>query len=173
MARVRVPIPDEASNDFISAKAAQMIGQDRAVAQPDPDSPRKKPALPNLPYTKLFIGIAVIGSLVLFFTVLRDRNELQSQVDKLSSQSTPQNVQSDEITALQAELSKFLELPADDTPTLATVSDVEKVKDQTFFKNAQNGDKVLLYSKAGKAILYRPSTKKLIEVAPINTPTQP
>lgn len=60
------------------------------------------------------------------------------------------------------------ELPQEDSPTVATVTDIESVKDQQFFSNAQNGDKVLIYTKSKRAFLYRPSTNKIIEVAPIN-----
>ena len=59
-------------------------------------------------------------------------------------------------------------LPSGEQPTLASVSDVKKVQDQPFFQNAQNGDKVLVYTQARKAYLYRPSQNILIEVAPLN-----
>lgn len=67
-----------------------------------------------------------------------------------------------------AEVGRLMVLPTDEIPTLATVSDPEKLKDQPFFAKAQKGDKVLVYSNAKKAILYSPSQNKIIEVAPIN-----
>ncbi len=67
-----------------------------------------------------------------------------------------------------AAVGKLIVLPAEETPTLATVSDPDKLKDQSFFANAQKGDKVLVYSVSRKAILYRSSLNKIIEVAPIN-----
>lgn len=64
-------------------------------------------------------------------------------------------------------IAKMIELPAEQ-PTIATVADVTKLKNQPFFLNAKNGDKVLIFQKAKKAILYRPSTNKIIEFGPIN-----
>lgn len=69
-----------------------------------------------------------------------------------------------EAASLSTQVGKLIELP-NENPTLATVSDVTKLKNQPFFAHAQNGDKVLIYPKAKKAILYRPSENKIIEVA--------
>lgn len=66
-------------------------------------------------------------------------------------------------------VSKLMVLPADETPTIATVSDPEKLKDQPFFANAKKGDKVLIFSNSAKAILYSPTEDKIVEVAPINS----
>jgi hypothetical protein len=63
---------------------------------------------------------------------------------------------------------KLMVLPNDEVPTLATVSDPEKLKDQAFFAKAQVGDKVLIYTKAHKAILYSPSRNVIVEVSPLN-----
>jgi hypothetical protein len=65
------------------------------------------------------------------------------------------------ITAVSA----LIELPSDEVPTLATVSDSSKLANQPLFAKAQPGDKVLLYPKAKKAYLYRPATNKLVDVA--------
>lgn len=55
----------------------------------------------------------------------------------------------------------------DEMPTLATVTDATKLNSQRFFKNAQNGDKVLIYPLASKAILFRPKINKIVEVASV------
>ena len=60
-----------------------------------------------------------------------------------------------------------MELPTDETPTIATIADKDKLKDQPFFSKAENGDKILAFNKAMLAILYRPSVNKIINVAPI------
>ena len=79
-----------------------------------------------------------------------------------------QNDTTAETNDLVQELSTLIDLPTGETPTLATVTDKDKLASQSFFKNAQNNDKVLIYVKSGKAILYRPSTHKIIDVSVVN-----
>jgi hypothetical protein len=88
--------------------------------------------------------------------------------NKYRTLKTNPNLEAQEETNnLVDSLSKLMELPTDETPTVATVVDKEKLKDQPFFANAQDGDKLLVYTKTMQAILYRPSTNKIINVAPI------
>ena len=82
----------------------------------------------------------------------------------------PAAVSRAELTTAVKDLGKIMLLPIGEDPTLMTVLDKDKLpKDQEFFKNAENGDKLLVYTKAKKAILYRPSIKKIVEVGPVET----
>jgi len=72
-----------------------------------------------------------------------------------------------EIEQIVRKVSSLMDLPQGETPTLATVSDKTQLQNQSFFQNAENGDRILVYSGAKKAILYRPSTNKIIDIAPI------
>jgi len=72
-----------------------------------------------------------------------------------------------EIARVTAAVGKLMVLPVGETPSLATVTNKANLQSQSFFANAANGDKLLIYAKEMKAILYRPSTNKIIEVAPI------
>ena len=65
-------------------------------------------------------------------------------------------------------IGKLVILPTDEVPTVATVSDLEALKGQTFFEQAEEGDKVLIYTQAKKAILYSTNFKKIIDIAPLN-----
>lgn len=108
--------------------------------------------------------LAAVGSSVYFYTKYKDSQ------DKLKH---PEIIAKAETDVLVAKVGQLTALPSGEQPTVATVSDVSKLSKQTFFANAQNGDKVLIYSQAKKAFLFRPSTNKIINIAPlnINTPT--
>ena len=69
-----------------------------------------------------------------------------------------------EIKSLINKIGKLYLLPVDEIPTVATVKDPEILK---IFNLAQKGDNVLIYTKYGKAILYRPDIDKIIEVVSI------
>jgi len=96
------------------------------------------------------------------------------QYQKAQTQLT-KTTQSNEQAALIAEVGNLMVLPTNEQPTIATVSDVNKLKSQSFFTHARDGDKVLIYTKAQEAILYDPLANKIVEVGPISltqiTPT--
>lgn len=91
-------------------------------------------------------------------------SKYQVAQDKLDN---PEIAAQTEVKILTDQLSKIMVLPVDEEPTVATVLEKDKIQDQPFFVNAENGDKVIIYTKAMKAILFRPSENKIIEVAPI------
>ena len=76
-----------------------------------------------------------------------------------------------EIAALILKVGELIILPEGESPTVATVTNPELLRNQPFFANAKNGDKVLIYTRARKAILYNPASNKIVEVAPINFET--
>ncbi|OGG37544.1 hypothetical protein A2110_02310 [Candidatus Jorgensenbacteria bacterium GWA1_54_12] len=80
----------------------------------------------------------------------------------------PQRIAQEDTSKLLERVGRLIVLPVGEEPTIATVSDPEKLKDQAFFANAQIGFKVLIYANAKKAILYDPSGDKIVEVAPVN-----
>lgn len=88
------------------------------------------------------------------------------QVRTLSK--NPQAIAQKETDDIVAKVSKLAVLPEGETPTIATVSDPEALKDQAFFANAVKGDKVLIYAQAKKAFLYSVTMNKILDVAPLN-----
>ena len=87
---------------------------------------------------------------------------------KVKNLENPSLAVESEVRRIVGDISKIVVLPSDETPTLATVSDPEKLRSQPFFSNAEVGDKVLIYTVSKKAILWRPSVSKIIEISAIN-----
>jgi hypothetical protein len=111
----------------------------------------------------LLILIVAVAAAVFFWNKY---NDSQKQVEKLSN--SPTNTAQEQTNSLINSVGKLTELPTGETPTIATVTDVTKLAGQPFFANAKNGDKVLIYTQAKEAYLYRPSTNKIINIAPVN-----
>jgi len=65
-------------------------------------------------------------------------------------------------------VSNIYMVPTDEEPTVALIQDKQKLENQEFFKNTNNGDYLLLYQKAKLAIVYRESARKLVTVGPVN-----
>lgn len=103
--------------------------------------------------------IAGFGASVYFYTQYQKSQQLFNNPG-LASQLQIQDT--------TKKISVLMTLPTDEQPTIATVADVTKLKDQVFFKNAKNGDKVLIYTKNRKAILYSVGMNKILDVEPIN-----
>lgn len=116
--------------------------------------------------SKKFFSFQKFGKVVLvlvFMGALGASGYYYYQYRKLTK-----NDQTAEINSLVKDLGEVMDLPTDETPTLATVTDKDKLANQPFFRNAANDDKVLIYVKTGKAILYRPSTRKIVDVSTVN-----
>lgn len=71
----------------------------------------------------------------------------------------------DDAACLQ-QLAQIMVLP-EENPVMSQIVDVSTLKDKPFFAQAQNGDKIVLYQQAQKAILYRPATRQVVEVMPL------
>lgn len=119
---------------------------------------------PIISKNKLKIGIGVV---ILLFaaTSFYYFGQYQKARYKLNN---PTEVAKQDAKVTIAAVAKLMLLPEGEEPTVMQVTDISKLKDQAFFANAQNGDKVLIFTNAKKAILYRVDTNKIIDVAPIN-----
>ena len=85
----------------------------------------------------------------------------------MSHAPDPSHVTQADINQLVVKVGTLILLPQGEEPTIATVTDLNALKDQAFFSHAHLGDKVLMYPKAGQAILYSPDLNKIIQVGPI------
>lgn len=115
---------------------------------------------------EVVLVVALIAVGYFAYGLNQDKKDLKAEVTKLNS--NPQIAIQKQTDDLIKQVGALINLPQGEAPTVANVSDAAKAREQSsFFANAQNGDKVLMYVKAGEAILYRPSTNKIILVAPL------
>ncbi len=128
----------------------------------------------------LLIVTSVFIVLVLTYVRMEDRNlELAQKLSKFSTAkpvsaiATPAaGAQQSLIPVDKAQVQEFLDklqsialVPLDEAPTLATIVDISKLREEAFFKKAEVDDKLFVYQQAQLAILYRPSVEKIVNMA--------
>lgn len=113
------------------------------------------------------VVLVFVGLVLNSWRLTKENMKLASQLEAVKND--PQIFAREEIKNLVGKLGRMVVLPEGEEPVLATVSDKEKLKDQPVFAKAENGDKILIYTKAAKAYIYRPSTDKIIDMVPVNT----
>lgn len=108
----------------------------------------------------LLVGILVIALIATAFFVGRHT----------VYQTHPELSNLEQATLILNKVGKLIELPQNEYPQMATIEDADSVRDaQPFLINAQNGDILIVYASAQTALLYRPSTNKLIAVGPVSS----
>jgi heme/copper-type cytochrome/quinol oxidase subunit 2 len=120
----------------------------------------KKHAKKNrLPLIISMIAVVIVGALATTtFLLYRQVQDLRDDPSKVVTEQADQ---------LKNKVAKIMQLP-DETPAVITIKDVDKLKSQEdFFKDANNGDKILVFSVARKAVIYRESDNKVINAGPI------
>ncbi|HWQ60491.1 MAG TPA: hypothetical protein VN420_05115 [Candidatus Fimivivens sp.] len=141
--------------DAATPKSASAKAKAKVKAEPTGKRPHGPKMLTVLSWTVFGILLfAAVGAAIYFYRAYRQATDAKPVVN--------------ETERLVARLSQFMELPQGEVPTLATVTDQSKLAGQDFFQKAENGDQVLIYQTAGKAILFRPSTGKIVNFAPVS-----
>jgi uncharacterized protein HemX len=163
-----------------------------ATTQPDVAAPTPAPAAAvtsNSSATsskpgKHTIIEAVLVVLVLLlgiwaFSLMQQKSDAVKRADTAEKKvaelnNNPAIVEQRKTQELVTKVGALMELPKDETPQAALVSDAAALKKQyAFFTSVENGDQILFYYKAGKVIVYRPGTNKIVQTGPLTiTQTQ-
>lgn len=77
-----------------------------------------------------------------------------------------------DVHVIMVDVSRHYTLPTKETPALATVTDSRKVQ-SSFAGKVKNGDKILIYQQNKLAIVYRPSTDRIVDVEPVSIDAPP
>lgn len=101
----------------------------------------------------LFVGVATV-LLIATVTVIKSQDKQDSN----------------ELTDVIEKVGQLTELPKNEVPLLSTLVDKSKA-DQPFLSNAKDGDKILIYPLTGRAIVYRPSVNKIVNIGAVTMPS--
>lgn len=120
--------------------------------------------------------ITIIVGLVALAGVLEiKRQAVTAQLQQLTVQlqQQPGNQQNQELAGkIITEVRLLIDIPEDVQPTVATIVDVDALREQnSFYDKAENGDHLVVTPT--RAILYRPGEKKIIDVVPVQLEQQP
>jgi hypothetical protein len=100
-------------------------------------------------------GVILVGVLLLFLLPSGDI----AKDGKISER---------EARTLKGEVGKLIVLPQEE-PVMALVTNADQlIAEQPFYQGVSNGDVLIIYPQARKAILYSYKNKKLINVGPVN-----
>ncbi|MFA7315117.1 MAG: hypothetical protein WC025_04305 [Candidatus Magasanikbacteria bacterium] len=106
--------------------------------------------------------LLLLASIYFLFSYLKAQKELKYLKDP-AAQEAVTKVENEKLINT---VGKLIELPVNEEPIIGTVQDAEALaRDQQFFANAKNGDRVLIYKNT--AVIYRPEINKLINMGPV------
>lgn len=95
-------------------------------------------------------------------------HQAQKRIEVLSNPELNSEYVLKERDRVRDRVAKLMLLPEGVDPDLAIVQDVEMLrKEQPFFRNAEDGDQVLIYP--DRAIIYRESDDVIINISPVST----
>ena len=176
--RIEAALEKNRSENFLPSLNDKTYNQDiPSYAKPlsiEPEVPRSfeaiapKPKNPNK-YRKIkfltrlsliFLLVILVGGAVLYGGY--------KGIKSISSTKSSSESMNKDTSTLLADVGKLVTLPAGEDPSVFTVADLAPLKNQAFFNEAKIGDKVLIFSKSKKAVLYRPSENRVIVMAPLN-----
>lgn len=87
---------------------------------------------------------------------------------KYNSKASSEKRAQAETIRLVKEVRKIMILPETDVPAVFDIQDpVLLTSQQAFFAGAEKGDKLLVYPQLGKAIIYSPSRRVIVNVGPV------
>lgn len=160
-----------------------VVSLKKGTMSPNPQQPRPRRRARKVLVVLLLLlvsgGVLGVGGWYAYSWIAAERVKNREAPQEVSASSTTPlpdtGARTAELTPEEAvaAVAKLIDLPQDEQPTVATVTDPALLKDQPFFARAKNGDIVLLYTNAKKAYLYDPVANRLKEVSPISTsPTE-
>ncbi len=119
----------------------------------------------------IILIIAIIVVAVLFVRAEMDRRSIEENLEKTSAElekirQATQNSGQEAADAVLEKVRKLIDIPAEPAPTVATIVDVEALRQSNeFYNKANNGDTLIIT--ANRAILYNEEKNMILDVVPV------
>ncbi len=154
-----------------SQKVSVSLSEDRVCPTPESRRVRQKGTTRFSPLTIGLVIIIIVTALILGVKSLVTKHSTPSPASQTTVVQAPVPTSTPkEIQALIAKVASHLNVKQHESPTVATIQNADLLRSQnpTFYKNAQVGDKLLIWS--NQAVLYSMSKDKILSVLPISLP---
>lgn len=148
-----------------------------APPKPGITSPPKESRRAGTIVKIIFILLAIIAAGAFVWAenarrgAVRQLEQTMAQFEELKNKTTQDSSQ-ETANQVRANVAKLINIPLDPPPTVASISDIDKLKESNeFFAVAQNGDYLILTG--NRAILYNLEKNIILDVAPfrVNSPS--
>ena len=108
--------------------------------------------------------VIILIALVAYYGWFAFKPKTDSQIDKATEQ---------QVLAIVSEVSDLMVLPEGELPQVAEIKDAELASvEQPFLAGSVDGDILLVYADAGKAIVYSPKRNLIVNVGPVQVGNQ-
>jgi hypothetical protein len=180
VARVRVLIPDETPPKVIE-RVEPPVQPAAPVSTPMPSVEQQPPAPPvvdqviQAPYSAHPQGVhlsrrAIFFMIGLFIVITMVAVALARNVGHPQTLNGADTSTKSEAQQYFDKVNQVVELGTDELPTVANVSDADKVKkENVILSDVKNGDKMLFFAKSRKLVVFRPDTNKVVAVVSLTT----
>ncbi len=171
VAKVRVKVPTEPrileypvqAEAHPSSRAAYLLQHQQSATTPTDHKKETVMVALSRRTIMLIVGIIVVLVMLLAAIALGRDSDNSAAPSSMNSQDT-------EAKQLYEKIGKTVLLPVNEIPTVANVSKEELAQQQTGLTDIQENDKVLLFAKSRKAVVYRPSIDKVVAVVTLANP---
>ncbi len=122
----------------------------------------------------IMMWILLILALGAFMWSFLNYTQTKKQLAILTDPKLASELSQRETEVLLEKIAKHAVLPKEKNPVVAVINDVEQLAaTQDFYSMAHNGDKVVIYSNARKAIIYDEKADRIVNIGPVIYSDQP
>lgn len=132
-----------------------------------PDDKQASPKRSNSLTNTLLLALLVVAVGAFAWSFWSYQN-VKQEVAVLKDPQLASELNQKQTEELLSKVSKLLVLPNERQPVVATINDVETLAStQDFYALANNGDKLIIFQNARKAVIYDEDDNKIVNVGPI------